>query len=205
MIIAFAGLPSSGKSSTAKALGRLIKAEVHLEPEESAWPELVRERATVGAFTALTWFRTIRVPQLFKADQTRNSGKLSIIDSYYDVLVNCYLGEQPFEWLISSSDPYFPAAQKMALVDWAELPKADLLIFLRLDEKVWQEFMARRDRDFDRVAELSKHFAMQLKMEEACRKAAEDHGSRLVIIDQTSSTPEFTARRVAEAIGVFYE
>ncbi|MEJ5042012.1 hypothetical protein LOY33_22690 [Pseudomonas sp. B21-036] len=202
MLIAFAGLPSSGKSSTAKALGRLINAEVHLEPEESAWPELVKERATVGAFTALTWFRTIRVPQLFKANDTRNRGAFSIIDSYYDVLVNYYLGEEPFEWLISKSDPYFPTAQKMAQTDCEELPKPDLLIFLRLDEKVWNEFMARRDRDFDRAAELSKHFAMQIKMEQACRKAAEDHGTRLVVIDQTSSTPEFTARRVAEAIGV---
>ncbi|NUT88444.1 hypothetical protein HNO91_18565 [Pseudomonas corrugata] len=202
MLIAFAGLPSSGKSSTAKALGRLINAEVHLEPEESAWPELVKERATVGAFTALTWFRTIRVPQLFKAADTRNRGDLSIIDSYYDVLVSCYLGEDSFEWLISKSDPYFPVAQKMTKTDWEELPKSDLLIFLRLDEKVWHEFMARRDRDFDRAAELSKHFAMQIKMEQACRKAAEDHGTRLVIIDQISSTPEITARRVAEAIGV---
>lgn len=202
MLIAFAGLPSSGKSSTAKALGRLINAEVHLEPEESAWPELVKERTTVGAFTALTWFRTIRVPQLFKAADTRDRGGVSIIDSYYDVLVNCYMGEDSFDWLISRSDPYFSAAQKMAETDWAELPKTDLLIFLRLDEEVWLEFMARRDRDFDRAAELSKHFDMQIKMELACRKAAEDHGTRLVIVDQTSSTPEITARRVAEAIGV---
>ena len=202
MIVAFAGLPSSGKSSTAKALGRLIGAEVHLEPEDSAWPELVKERSVVGAFTALTWFRTIRVPQLFKAADTRNRGKVSIIDSYYDVLVSCYLGDDSFEWLISRNDPYFPVAKKMAQMDWIVLPKSDVLVFLRLDERVWHEFMTRRDRDFDRTAELSKHFAMQINMEEACRKAAEDHGTRLIIIDQISATPEITARRVAEAIGV---
>lgn len=202
MLIAFAGLPSSGKSSTAKALGRLINAEVHLEPEESAWPELVKERATVGAFTALTWFRTVRVPQLFKADDTRKRGKPSVIDSYYDVLVDYYLGDVAFEWLLSKNDPYFSAAQAMAKTDWASLPKADILVFLHLDEQVWHEFMSRRDRDFDRTAELSKHFEMQTKMEQACRKASEEHGTRLIIIDQTSATPEITARRVADSIGI---
>lgn len=127
---------------------------------------------------------------------------MSIIDSYYDVLVSCYLGDDSFEWLISRNDPYFPVAKKMAQMDWIVLPKSDVLVFLRLDERVWHEFMTRRDRDFDRTAELSKHFAMQINMEEACRKAAEDHGTRLIIIDQISATPEITARRVAEAIGV---
>ncbi|MCF3193428.1 hypothetical protein [Pseudomonas bubulae] len=202
MLIAFAGLPSSGKSSTAKALGRLIHAEVHLEPEESAWPELVKERATVGAFTALTWFRTVRVPQLFKADDYRKRGGVSVIDSYYDVLVDCYLGDFAFEWLISKRDPYFATAQLMARADWITLPKADLLVFLRLDEKLWCEFMSRRDRDFDRTAELCKYFEMQTKMEEACMKAAKEHGTRLIIIDQESATPEITARRVADEMGV---
>ncbi|GAD61798.1 hypothetical protein, partial [Aquipseudomonas alcaligenes] len=183
-------------------LGRLINAEVHLEPEESAWPELVRERATVGAFTALTWFRTVRVPQLFKANETRKSGRLSVIDSYYDILIACYLGDDSFEWLLSRDDPYFPTAHAMVQADWKNLPKADLLIFLRLDEKTWHEFMDRRDRDFDRTAELTKHFEMQAKMEQACRKAAEDHGTRLIIINQTSATPEITARKVAASIGI---
>ncbi|KQB54486.1 hypothetical protein AQS70_21735 [Pseudomonas endophytica] len=202
MLIAFAGLPSSGKSSTAKALGRLIHAEVHLEPEESAWPELVKERATVGAFTALTWFRTVRVPQLFKADDYRKRGGISVIDSYYDVLVDCYLGDVAFEWLISKRDPYFAAAQSMARTDWLTLPKADILVFLRLDEKVWREFMSRRDRDFDRTAELCKYFEMQAIMEEACRKAAKEHGTRLINVDQESATPEITARRVADVMGM---
>lgn len=202
MLIAFAGLPSSGKSSTAKALGRLIDAEVHLEPEESAWPELVKERATVGAFTALTWFRTVRVPQLFKADETRKRGGHSVVDSYYDILVASYLGDDAFEWLLSREDPYFLAAKEMVKADWATLPKADLLVFLQLDEKTWHEFMNRRDRDFDRTAELNKHFEMQARMKHACQTAAEAHGTRLIIINQTSATPEITARRVLDSIGI---
>ena len=59
MFLAFSGLPSSGKSSTARALGRILEIETLLEPEETDWPELVRERETMGAFTALTWFRTV--------------------------------------------------------------------------------------------------------------------------------------------------
>lgn len=202
MLIAFAGLPSSGKSSTATALGRLINAEVHLEPEESAWPDLVKDRAVVGAFTALTWFRTVRVPHLFKADNTKRRGKVSIIDSYYDVLVDFYLGDPSFEWLISKDDSYFSAAQSMARADWMTLPKADLLIFLRLEERVWHEFMQGRNRDYDITSKLSHNFEMQAKMEQACRKAAEDHGTRLIIVDQISATPEITAHRIANSIGM---
>lgn len=202
MLIAFAGLPSSGKSSTAKALARLMEVEVHLEPEESAWPDLVREREISGTFTALSWFRTVRVPQLFKADAARKNNQTAIIDSYYDVLIARYLGDDAFEWLVSRQDPYFPAAKAMVDADWETLPKADVIVFLNLDEATWIEFMSRRDRDFDRNAELNKHFEMQEKMLQACKAAEQAHGSSLIVVNQASSTPEETARRVATAIGI---
>lgn len=196
MLIAFAGLPSSGKSSTALALGEIMSVEALLEPEESAWPELVKNKERTGDFTALTWFRTARVPQLFHADDVRNSGGTVIVDSYYDILIARYLGKEAFSWLLARGDPYFHVAEAMVREDWANLPKADVLVFLRLDEQCWLEFMERRNRNFDKAAGLAKHFEMQEIMLSAAEEAASKHNTRLLVIDQRSSAPIDTAHRV---------
>ena len=196
MFLAFAGLPSSGKSSTARALGRILEIETLLEPEETDWPELVRERETMGAFTALTWFRTVRVPQLFIAEQKRRKETSLIVDSYYDVLIGDYLGKAPFDWLMPTDDPYFEAASAMVQADWERLPKADVLVFLRLDEGTWTEFMKKRDRDFDRSAQLQSHFEMQDLMLEAAQRTCKEHHTKLIVIEQRAGSPEETAKQV---------
>ncbi|HWE06718.1 MAG TPA: AAA family ATPase [Rhizomicrobium sp.] len=197
MLIAFAGLPSAGKSTTAKALADRLGVRWFVEPEEDQWPEAVRDRDRVGRFTALTWFRSVRVPKLYAAAQASRSEHAAVIDSYYDVLLSRYIGEDPFSWLLDPGDPYFPLARHMAELDWQLLPHADFLVFLRLDERVWNTFMNRRARDFDRAAHLKEQFAMQALMEHACRQAEVEHGTRLIVIDQEDSTPAATAVRVA--------
>lgn len=200
MLIAFAGLPSAGKSSAARALAALLGGEAFVEPEEADWPSLVRDRATVGAFTALSWFRSARVPLLFKASALAATGATAVVDSYYDVLIARYLGAPSFAWLLPEDDPYFPVARAMVNADWDHLPKADVLVMLHLDETVWTAFMERRGRAFDRDADLVSHFAMQELMMKACEAAARDHRTRLVVVDQIDGSPEQTARLVAEAI-----
>ena len=199
-LIAFAGLPSSGKSSTASALGLLMKAKTYLEPEESLWPDLIKTRDRTGYFTALTWFRSARVPQLYAADELRKTNANAIVDSYYDKILAGYLGDDSFKWLIAETDAHFPAARAMAAADWATLPAADILVFLVLTEVVWLEFMSARGRSFDRSAELNRHFEAQEKMLQTCRLAAHEHGTRLVLVEQVSGSPESTAARVLDAI-----
>lgn len=196
MLIAFAGLPSSGKSSTAKALAAELDAALFVEPEEDTWPELIRARDITGKFTALTWFRGARIPGLFAAKKISESGGLSIVDSYYDKLVSRYMKEQCFAWLIPTDDPYFEAAYAMAAQDFQLLPNADVLFMLKLDEPTWLSFMGHRGRDFDRSADLKKHFEMQEHIEAACRHAENVHGTQVIIIDQVWSSPAITAARV---------
>jgi hypothetical protein len=199
MLIALAGLPSAGKSTTARALAAQLSCPVFVEPEEELWPPAVSERDRAGCFTALTWFRSMRVPQLFEAAEVARSGR-AVVDSYYDVLLAAYLGTEPFAWLMPPDDPYFPLASRMAELDWMLLPKADVLVFLSLGETVWNVFMSRRSREFDRDAKLSDHFGMQRLMEEACRQAASEHGTRLLIISQEDSTPDDTAARILQQL-----
>ena len=200
VLIAFAGLPSAGKSSAARKLALQIDGKAFVEPEEESWPALVRDRDTVGAFTALSWFRSARVPLLFQAHTLSLAGRDAVVDSYYDVLIARYLGEPPFAWLLSKDDPYFPVARAMVDIDWNRLPKADILVMLHLDETTWSKFMGRRGREFDRRAELNQHFAMQDMMLAACEAAAREHGTKLLILEQVDSTPDETASRIAEMI-----
>ncbi|WP_133734813.1 hypothetical protein [Halospina denitrificans] len=180
-----------------------MEAETLLEPEESDWPLLVQERAVMGAFTALTWFRTVRVPKLFRAEDKRTQGGSVIVDSYYDVLIGDYLGKPAFNWLMPTNDPYFDAASAMVREDWNRLPKADVLVFLYLDEDTWMDFMKKRDRDFDRSAQLESHFEMQELMLQASRRAATEHHTKLLVIEQRSGSPEDTALRVRDRLEEF--
>tara|TARA_R110001592_G_scaffold245224_3_gene506587 strand:- start:281 stop:811 length:531 start_codon:yes stop_codon:yes gene_type:complete len=174
-----------------------------LEPEENSWPDLVHDREKVGYFTALTWFRSVRVPQLYRADELKRNGQIAIIDSYYDVLVSQYLRKPSFSWLIPLADPYFPVAEAMAKSDWVNLPKADILVFLRIQEATWGKFIAKRGRQFDQTAGLLQGFQMQAELEAACQMAADSHGTRLVICDQTNSSPEDTANLIAQRIRAY--
>ena len=200
MLIALMGLPSSGKTSTTRALGQRLGARVFLEPEEDQWPSLVHERQTIGFFTALTWFRSARVPDLYTAESESHGGGTTIVDCYYDKLVSLYMGEACFSWLIPAGDPYFAAARQMAETDYHRLPVADVLVFLRLDESTWLRFMERRGRRFDHEAGLARQFEMQSHLERACMHASKELGMRLIVTAQTWDSPEITASLVEERL-----
>ncbi len=70
-LIAFFGLPGAGKSSIAAELSGLVGGTLLLEPEEDEWADAVLAREVSGYFTAVTWFRSIRVPQIHQADVGR--------------------------------------------------------------------------------------------------------------------------------------
>ena len=201
MLIAFAGLPSAGKSTTAKALADQLSVRAFIEPEEEMWPAAVKDRDRVGRFTALSWFRSIRVPGLYSAAEAAEVDGAAVIDSYYDVLLSQYIGSEPFAWLLDEKDPYFDIARRMAELDWRDLPKADVLVMLRLNKDVWEAFMDRRARDFDRDAGLKEQFAMQALIASACRQAEVEHGTRLLVIEQEDSSPARTAERIASKLG----
>lgn len=202
MMIAFVGMPSSGKSSTARALGNIIQAKSFLEPEEDEWPDLIMNRDLYGKFTALSWFRSARVPNLFDADRVRSSGAIAIVDSYYDVLVRHYLGTPPFAWLIPEDDPYFEVAKRMVELDYWTLPRPDAIVMLKLDERTWLKFMEARGREFDRSASLDRHFEMQHLIEEACHRTAIDLSTRVYTINQNWSSAEATALLVKSELGL---
>ena len=169
VFIAGMGLPGSGKSSVLSAVADLLtrngkQATLHREPEESEWPAAVTNRSVGGCITALTWFRSIRVPMLYQASSERDDGKIAILDSYYDKLIHLYIREPQFRWLIHPEDPYFSVYTEIARLDFENLPNADCVVTFSVDEDRWKELVKGRGRKLDRDSEILNYHDMQTQL-----------------------------------------
>jgi hypothetical protein len=195
--ISAVGLPSVGKSSVFAELATLLGGESLLEPEEPTWPAAVSERERAGHFTALMWFRSVRVPMYYTADALRHAGKIALLDSYYDKLCHEWIGEPGMEWLIHPEDAYFPAAAGVARLDRDHLPLADTLVVFTIDEPVWHELIRRRGRQLDADSELRKTFLTQRYFVAAAKRLAAQTGIRLVQFHQDRiDSPRAAAERL---------
>ena len=200
LLIAFAGLPGSGKSTIAKMLAPRLNVELFSEPEEEHWPELIHKRDKYGYFTGLSWFRLTRIQQLHDAKDIAITAGCCIIDSYYDILIHHYLGDNDFRWLIDPSDPYFAVAKAMSDLDYIHLPRADVIVFLNVEMETWSKMLAGRDRRLDKDDSLKDGFGMQEAIRKACIETAKDHGTQLVEIDQLWEKPQETMEAVVREI-----
>ncbi len=90
LLIAGVGLPGVGKTTLLRALAQKNGWHRLAEPEEAHWPLAARDHTHAGIFTALTWFRAMRVSNLFAADRLRQQGQIVLVDSYYDKLMTYY-------------------------------------------------------------------------------------------------------------------
>jgi hypothetical protein len=133
----------------AAALADVLGATALLEPEEADWPEFVRRPHEHGDFTRLTWFRGQRVPLYYRARDLSVSGEVAILDSYYDKWCTGWLGRSGLEWLMAPDDPYFEVAASMAAVDARVLPRADVVVVLRISQGLWRRQLAERARGID--------------------------------------------------------
>lgn len=168
--IAAVGIPCCGKSTVMRYLAAKLGASYFREPEEPKWPEAVMNRDLVGPLTAITWFRSVRVPHLYNADEIRKQGGVSVIDSYYDKLCYHYLGKKGMGWLIEPKHPYFPVCREMAKLDWQQLPNADLLIVFKVQKNDWEYFLKKRNRHLDRESAFVQSFKTQQLFLQAAKK-----------------------------------
>jgi adenylate kinase family enzyme len=199
-LIVAMGLPGCGKSTVFKELGLLHGLRVFHEPEEEIWPAAVHKRETCGPFTAITWFRSHRVPFLFEADAIKRAGQFVLVDSYYDKLLSYYLGKDGMEWLIATGDPYFALTVEMAELDYKHLPDADVLVFFELDEETWHQFLQHRNRALDRHEGLLKSFRTQEYLRRAAEEYAAQSGAVLITFRQQRSTQMQAARELTSVL-----
>lgn len=202
-LIAGVGLPASGKSTLLRTLGEKHKWKCYVEPEEHEWATAVNGRSMSGVFTALTWFRSIRVPNLYAADALRQNGQIVIVDSYYDKLMSYYFGKPQMDWLIDSNDPYYELMEKMAQIDNEQLPAADLLVFLKVSFDSWRDLIASRKRQSDLDWIFPKAFPFQDYLLEAVHLESQKTGCQLLIFENKLGSVNEMVKELQAAIVKF--
>jgi deoxyadenosine/deoxycytidine kinase len=202
MLVVGFGMPGCGKSSVIAELGKSLGVRTFLEPEEGEWPTAVHQREMVGYVTAIHWFRSIRVPQLYEAKSLSEAGEIVLVDSYYDKLWASYIGKPGMEWLLPPSDQYFNNLRDLATLDRSVLPDADLLIFFEVEEADYLRMLAARNRSLDKSSDLADRFATQ----QYFRIAAEEYVSaragqtKYVVHKNTFASPVKSAATLLEVL-----
>jgi hypothetical protein len=193
-IIAGMGLPGAGKSTVFAALTDVLILEgktavLMREPEEPQWPAAVTERDTSGYITALTWFRSQRVPGLFQAAAIRGRGDIALIDSYYDKLIHLYFDKPGLEWLMKPDDPYRNAYRELIAIDHDRLPDADCVVSLVVGPERWRELVRGRGRELDRKAHLLDTYETQAAFLQATEDYCENKGIPCIRFENDFPTP----------------
>jgi hypothetical protein len=183
LLIAGVGLPGVGKSTLLAALAARNGWQRFAEPEEMFWPQAARDHSLAGVFTALTWFRAMRVTNLYAADRARQAGQIAVIDSYYDKLMTYYIKAPQMEWLVSRDDPYYDLLVKMAITDYYHLPPADLIVLFTATFETWERCILSRKRQLD----VERVFPHAFPFQDHLRRAVHEEGawnrSRVVVFE----------------------
>ncbi len=202
------GIPASGKSSAIRELSKLIgeNSVSFFEPDEkdplTPWPKAVNMRQKYGFIGSITWFRAMRVPQLYEAYEAREHGKIALVDSYFDKLLANYIGKEGLDWFLPRDDSYFEVIMSMAKKDYQLLPNADIVIFFKVAEQRWETFYKARNREIDQDVEFRKQcFSLQNPMLEACKKYAFDFGKKLLVFEPDNASPEESAKKIKSLLG----
>jgi thymidylate kinase len=194
------GLPCTGKTTIMKTLGKLLHWNVFVEPEEEEWTDAVMQRDICGHFTGLMWFRSARVPNIFKARLLADQQEKVILDSYYDKALHYYLGKKGMEWLIHPEDPYFHLASQIAKSDWDMLPDADCIISIDVEYDDWLKLLNIRNRELDNHSEFLKSFHTKEYFIEAAEQLSKEKGIKHIRFKQTLSSPESQALQLKKQL-----
>lgn len=151
VIIAFAGLSGSGKTTMAKALSSLHPYHCLIEPEESDWPYVIRKKDVFGSFAMWMGFRQLWLPFQYEAQRLKNLNQVAILDSYFIKIIGYELDEKGLEWLFPKDDPYHAVYRQICQLDIAHLPDPDCIVLFDIAYPTWIKFLASRTRDWDKT------------------------------------------------------
>jgi thymidylate kinase len=199
------GLPGSGKSTVFTALADVLihdgtQTVLLREPEETQWPPAVMDRETSGYITALTWFRSQRVPGLFQADAARQRGEVALVDSYYDKLIHLYFDEPGLEWLMKRDDPYLETYRRLIAIDHALLPDADCVVVLTVEQERWRQLVRGRGRELDRKANLLETHATQDAFMRATKDYCDSRNIPRIVFENNFATTLAAALELRERL-----
>lgn len=190
IIIAFVGIPCSGKSTITRELSKFLDSQFYLEPEESNYPNNIKENFSRikehgSALNVYKYFRNIRARNLFAAEKKKMKGISSVLDCFYDKIVVDILGNPETDCFVDSKSEDFKKILKIAKEDSLSLPHIDLLFFLRLNSKeLHDDFLQERGRKLDVSSEIYQAQEIFLK---ASSNYSRKNSTKFVIIEQGKS------------------
>lgn len=193
--IAGLGLSGSGKTTVLAELSNITRMRIFSEPEENEWPRAV-QNIKKYPFTALTCFRSERIPQLYDAFELSEEGYDVIFDTYYDKVLYDYLGKPGMEWLLDPEDPYFETALMMTKSDWISLPRATCIVFFYVSYDDWIKLLNKRGRVIDKDPQFLKSYKTQQLILNAAKKICKEQDINLIIFKQSFSDPKTQAQKL---------
>lgn len=151
VIIAFAGLSGSGKTTIAKTLSTLHPYQCLIEPEESDWPYVIKRKDVFGSFTMWMGFRQLWLPFQYEAQRLKTLNQVAILDSYFIKIIGYELGEEGIDWLFSKDDPYYAVYNQICQLDIEHLPDPDCIVLFDVSYSTWIKLLNSRNRAWDKT------------------------------------------------------
>lgn len=185
-ILAFMGIPCSGKSTIARILAAsLQKTETKFEVEEEYYPEKIKlhftNRKLYGYYDIFCYFREQHIFNLKEAVERKAHGLSTIVDCYYEKVFFDFFRIDTSNWFIDKTHPDFTRISKIADADAMQIPNVDIFIFLKVSQKFHKKLLKSRGR----VADMGeKVFDSQAAFLQASQIYCEKTSTPLLLIEQ---------------------
>lgn len=196
LVIAFAGLSGSGKSTIAKTMESLYTCNILIEPEESEWPETITKKE-FGYFTMWMSFRQIWLPLQFQAQALKKKSKIVFLDSYFIKIIGYELEKSGMEWLFPKEDPYFAVYRQICQLDIQLLPDPDCIVLFDVSYNDWLKMLSSRNREWDKTPGFIESYDQtKSAIQESVLQLCKERNIRLIFFQPEFGDPIEQAKRL---------
>ena len=187
------GIAGVGKTSLVKQLTSELNGIAYNEPNRELWPDFITTGFISRSFEVMHWFRCFQIEAVLKA-KANSSKQHTLTDAYYHKILADYIRCETSSWIMPKDDPYFENFFQTCIIDKAELPLADRIIFVYSDYSDWQKLLQRRNGPGDDIV-LQEAFPTQKEMRKAARKLSNETGVPLLEVKQDFGRFEYTLEK----------
>lgn len=199
LVIAFAGISGSGKTTMAKTLADEFPFKCLTEPEEDLWPEACKN--LYGHFSMWMAFRHLWLPQQFQAQKLKREKEIVFLDTYFIKIIGYELEDPSMSWLYPHDDAYFNVFKEICRLDLQSLPDPDCIVYFDVTYEDWIKLLATRDRAWDKTPGfLESYHETRRAIYEAVYRLCAERNIQLVYFQQKFGNIHEQAHRLRETL-----